>query len=137
MSGSAAGYFRIWKVPEAEEKARTPKAGGGRALAEDPSSRRGTAQALCPPHGGQEGEQGRSRADSRKVRSRAKDLVSSRTKEEGSAKKEDVRPRSQMQEAKLQGPEEEAGPREACETDRPEANFLKTDRIPHGQAKTQ
>lgn len=111
---------------EAEEKARTPKAGGGRALAEDPSRGAELAQALCPPHGGQEGEEGalQGRLEEGEVKGQGPGEFQNQGGREG----QEGRHQAQIpkcEEAKLQGQGgKEAGPGKARETDRPEANFL-------------
>lgn len=96
VTGSeAAGYFRIWKIPKPKRKPGRPRLEeGGRSPRTPPLGARNSRRRSARRTVARKVRRGRSRADSRKVRSRAKDLVSSRTKEEGRAKKEDIRPRS-------------------------------------------
>ena len=141
VSGSeAAGCFRIWKVPKPKRKPGRPRLEEGVRSPRTPlrarNSRRRRRSARCTV--ARKAWRGRSRADSRKVRSRAKDLVSSRTKEKGRAKKEDIRPRSRNEkkpsskarEEKKQDPEKPV----KRTVQRPTSS--KTDRTSLGQVKT-
>ncbi|XFF77571.1 hypothetical protein AB1E18_003790 [Capra hircus] len=139
VSGSeAAGYFRIWKVPKPKRKPGRPRLEEGGRSPRTPLGARNSRRRSARRTVARKVRRGRSRADSRKVRSRAKDLVSSRTKEEGRAKKEDIRPRSRnakrpsskAREEKKQDPEKPV----KRTAQRPTSS--KTDRTPHGQAKT-
>ncbi|ELR49265.1 hypothetical protein M91_21479, partial [Bos mutus] len=95
VTGSeAAGYFRIWKIPKPKRKPGRPRLEEGGRSPGTPLGARNSCRRSARRTVARKVRRGRSRADSRKVRSRAKDLVSSRTKEEGRAKKEDIRPRS-------------------------------------------
>ena len=95
VTGSeGAGYFRIWKVPKPKRKPGRPRLEEGGRSPRTPLGARNSRRRSARRTVARKVRRGRSRADSRTERSRAKDLVSSRTKEEGRAKKEDIRPRS-------------------------------------------
>ncbi|XP_040089881.1 testis-specific H1 histone-like [Oryx dammah] len=142
VSGSeAAGYFRIWKVPKPKRKPGRPRLEEGGRSPRTPLRTRNSRNSRRRPARrtvARKVRRGRSRADSRKGRSRAKDLVSSRTKAEGRAKKEDIRPRSRNAKrpsSKARG-EKKQDPEKPVKRTAQRPPSSKTGRTPHGQAKT-
>ncbi|KAB0378906.1 hypothetical protein FD755_010484 [Muntiacus reevesi] len=147
VSGSeAAGCFRIWKVPKPkrkpgrprlEECVRSPRTllrARARAPARNSRRRRRSARSKAA----RKAWRGRSRADSRKVRSRAKYLVSSRTKQKGRAKKEDIRPRSRNEKRPSSKAREEKkqDPEKPVKRTVQRPTSAKANRTSLGQAKT-
>lgn len=113
---------------EAEEKPGRPRLEEGARARRGPLAKRGAlAQALCPPHGGQEGEQGA-------LEGRLEEEVRSRGQGPGEFKDQEERRQEgrrqaqiEIEEAKLQGRGgKEAGPREARETDQQRPTSSKT-----------
>nr|XP_020763456.1 testis-specific H1 histone [Odocoileus virginianus texanus] len=145
VSGSeAAGCFRIWKVPKPKRKPGRPRLEEGVRSPKTPlrawnlrrRRRRRRHSACCTV--ARKVWRGRSRADLRKVRSRAKHLVSSRTKEKGRAKKEDIRPRSRNEKRPSSKAREEKkqDPEKPVKRTIQRPTSAKTDQTSLGQAKT-
>lgn len=147
VSGSEApGCFRIWKVPKPKRKPGRPRLEEGVRSPKTPlrvwnlrrrrRRRRCWRSARCTV--ARKAWRGRLRADSRKVRSRAKHLVSSRTKEKGRAKKENIRPRSRNEKRPSSKAREEKkqDPKKPVKRTVQRPTSAKTNRTSLGQAKT-
>ncbi|XP_060980048.1 testis-specific H1 histone [Dama dama] len=139
VSGSeAAGCFRIWKVPKPKRKPRRPRLEEGVRSPRTPLRARNSRRRSARGTVARKAWKGRLRADWRKVRSRAKDLVSSRTKEKGRATKEDIRPRSRNEKRPSSKAREEKkqDPEKPVKRTVQRPTSAKTDRTSPGQAKT-
>ncbi|XP_055252386.1 testis-specific H1 histone [Moschus berezovskii] len=138
VSGSeAAGYFRICKVPKPKRKRGRPRLEEGVRSPRTPLRARNSGRRSARRTVARNVWRGRLRSDSRKVRSGAKDLVRSRTKEEGRAKKEAIRPRSRNETRPSSNAREEKkqGPEKLVKRTVQRPTSTKTHRTSHGQAK--